>query len=177
MTRMTADAAARMNAYLADVSEAMRAAGAEDADTESVTDSLRDHVTEAVAGLEKPLAEAADMDRILSALDPPQAFATPFETERAGQAPPAADTVSRWLGLGSVAVMGLSFVLGLGLSNDRPFDNDLAGTLFVFGQMIALAAGLCARKTRLGAFGAIASGSMLAFLAVVALIQAAQSGL
>ncbi len=171
MEQLSSGAQAQLADYLRAVSMAMEQAGADRGEIEAVTEGLRDQVLATLAS--RSAWSEPDMADLLKTLDPPSAFAgIPDDDVGTGQAPGRSmPTLVQWLGAASALFSVASLALGLALSQADPFDNDMAGTIFVFGQIFALAAGLTAHGTLLGRFGALASGLMLAFLAAVLLLR------
>ncbi len=164
MTReLSAGARAKLDTYLHDVAQAMASSAMAQADIDAVVEGLKDQVTETLAASEA--TGEADMVALLATLDPPQAFGLPASSKDE----PAVRTISHLRVLGTLSAVAclVSLVLGMALSREKPFDSELSGTIFVFGQMIALAAGLAALRDPWGRFGTIASALMLGFLVIV----------
>ncbi len=156
--------------YLKAVRAELEAVGRGDA-ADAVVEGLIEQIEE--MGRERTLSGDDAFAAAIAQLDPPAAFARSVEhvaeTQTQQASPP--DAGSHVMGPLALIVMLVATVVSLALSTEKPFDNELAGTVFLFGNAIAFCTGLFARRNLAGRIAAAAAGALLGLLLIIYLFQ------
>jgi hypothetical protein len=153
----------KMEKYLQAVRAVLKNNGAGEEEIADLLDNLRCHALETASRYMESMSLDDAINRSLASLEPPETYAT-HAPERAGREAKATGNYSAWLGMASAAVMVLALLVPAALSKEKLFDTPLAGTIFVFGELLALGSGAAAWPDIWAKAGALCSGLMLAFL-------------
>jgi hypothetical protein len=154
----------RMEKYLHAVRTVLENNGVEEEEIADLLDNLRCHALESASRFMESMSVGDAISRTLASLEAPETYASyapqPSNLERK-----AARNYSGWLGIMSALTMILALLLSAVLSNQKLFDTPPSGTIFVFGEMLALGTGVAAWPNIWAKAGALCSGLLLAFLA------------
>jgi hypothetical protein len=158
----------RMEKYLDAVRAVLRSNGAGDEEVAGILDNLRLHALETASRHAENMSLEDAVNRTIAALEPPETYAA--HDPRPAPAPgtsAARTSAPRWLGMASALTMLAALLVAAALSRERLFDTEPSGTIFVFGEMLALGTGIAAWPDVWAKAGALCSGLLLGFLAVV----------
>lgn len=160
----------RLEGFLAQVEQAMSEAGHAPGEIAGVTDDLRDQVWE-MAREEgaAPEVSLGQVEGLLPRLGEPASYCAPSGTLH--PPPPAAPHPARWLGwLALVATLGsvlISTIVGVVL----PAMEELPGSIYILGQLIALVAGGLSWKTLPGRFAVLCAAALLLLVVLLVFVD------
>jgi hypothetical protein len=155
----------RLEKYLHAVRAVLENNGVEQEEITDLLDNLRCHALETASRHLESMSLEDALSRTLASLEAPDTYASyipqPLNTEEK-----AIRNYSGWLGITSALTMILALLLAAVLSQHKLFDTPTSGTIFVFGEMLALGTGVAAWPNIWAKAGALCSALLLAFLMV-----------
>jgi hypothetical protein len=154
----------RMEKYLHAVRAVLESNGVEDEEIAELLDNLRCHALETASRhLETMSAEDA-ASRTLASLEAPETYAS-YRPQPPGVEMKAARNYADWLGKISALTMILSLLVAAAFSREKLLDTTFSGTVFVFGEMLALGTGVATWPNIWAKVGTLCSALLLSFLA------------
>jgi hypothetical protein len=154
----------KMEKYLQAVRTVLKSNGAEEEEIADLLDNLRCHALETASRYMESMSLEDAISRTLASLEAPETYAS-HAPQPSGFKAKAAGNYSGWLGMASALIMILALLVSVALSRQKLFDTPAAGTIFVFGEMLALGTGAAAWPDIWAKTGALCSGLLLVFLA------------
>lgn len=168
--KLQAGAERRLNAYLDEVTAALRASGEDEAGVETVRESLREQVLEIAGRGAEEVIDSEGIGAAIATLDTPEAYgATPRDDAAAIAAAPKVPLSGLAKLSAGLSVVGALFVIATGFMGLEGKQQDAAGGAFVIAELIALAAGMITWRESWGRFGAISALLLLSLLIVMVL--------
>jgi hypothetical protein len=164
MTTLEKAISAGMEKYLHAVRAVLQKNGAGEEETLELLDNLRCHALETASRHAESMSVEDALSRTLACLEAPETYASHTLAAPAGRNNAAAGH-SGLLGKISAATMIAALLLSAVLSQQKLFDTPYSGSVFVFGEMLALGTGVASWPDVWAKAGALCSGLLLAFLA------------
>ena len=153
----------RMEKYLHAVRAVLENNGVEEEEIADLLDNLRCHALETASRHLESMSLEDAVSRTLASLEAPEIYASytpqPSHIERK-----MVINYSGWLGKLSALTMILAFLLAAVLSHQKLFDTPYSGSIFVFGEMLALGTGIATWPNIWGKVGTLCSALLLTFL-------------
>jgi hypothetical protein len=154
----------RLEKYLHSVRTVLRNNGVEEGEIADLLDNLRCHALETASRYTESMSLDDAISRTLASLEAPETYAS-YTTEAPGLGKNPARNYPDWLGKVSALTMILALLVAAALSHQKLFDTPPSGSIFVFGEMLALGTGIAAWPNIWAKAGAVCSGLLLGFLA------------
>jgi hypothetical protein len=153
----------RMEKYLRAVRAVLENNRVEEEEIVGLLDDLRCHAMEIASRHLESMSLEDAVSRTLASLEAPETYAShtpqPVYIERS-----TLINYSDWLGKLSALTMILAFLLAVVLSHQKLFDTPPSGSVFVFGEMLALGTGIATWPNVWAKVGALCSALLLTFL-------------
>ena len=137
--------------------------GVEEEEIVDLLDNLRCHALETASRHLESMSLEDALGRTLASLEAPETYAS-YTPRLSNIEKNAVINYSDWLGKLSALTMIMALLLAAVLSNQKLFDTPPSGTIFVFGEMLALGTGIATWPNVWAKVGTLCSALLLTFL-------------
>ncbi len=153
----------KMEKYLHGVRTVLENNGVKEEEIVDLLDNLRCHALETASRHLESMSFEDALGRTLASLEDPESY-TSYTPQLSNIEKNTGRNYSDWLGKMSALTMILALLLAAAFSHQKLFDTPLSGSIFVFGEMLALGTGIATWPNIWAKVGTLCSGLLLAFL-------------
>jgi hypothetical protein len=153
----------KMEKYLHAVRAVLENNGVEEEEIVDLLDNLRCHALETASRHLESMSFEDALSRTLASLEAPETYAS-YTPQPPNIEKMAARNYSDWLGKMSALTMILALLLAVLFSQQKLFDTPYSGSVFVFGEMLALGTGIATWPNIWAKVGTLCSALLLTFL-------------
>jgi hypothetical protein len=154
----------KMKKYLRDVRNFLESNAVDKEEIGALLDNLRCHALETAAHHMENMSLEDAVNRTVASLDAPEIYAAYAPPALSAEKRAVIDSSGRF-GKLSALTMILALLLAVLFSQHKLFDTPPSGSIFIFGEMLALGTGIASWPNIWAKVGTLCSGLLLAFLA------------
>ncbi len=153
----------KMEKYLHAVRAVLENNGVEEEEIVDLLDNLRCHALETASRHVESMSFEDALGRTLASLEAPEIYAS-YTPQLSNIEKNTVRNYSDWLGKMSALTMILALLLAAVFSQQKLFDTPFSGSIFVFGEMLALGTGIATWPNIWAKVGTLCSALLLTFL-------------
>jgi hypothetical protein len=154
----------KMEGYLHDVRAVLEANRIKEDEIVDLLDNLYCHALETVSSYLERMSLENAVNRTMASLEAPESYAS-YSPQSPTLVKNGVRNYSDWLGKLSALTMILALLLSVLFFQQKLFDTPFSGSIFIFGEMLALGTGIATWPNIWAKVGTLCSALLLAFLA------------